>query len=84
MKKCPHCGMNIRDNVEVCGYCGGEISPQPATIRRQQRRTGSAAERPAPAGPKKPAAPRLMNRKAKRVKRRRAGSLQFSSRANRC
>jgi hypothetical protein len=30
MKKCPHCGMNIRDNVEVCGYCGGEISQQPA------------------------------------------------------
>ncbi|MEN6443560.1 MAG: zinc-ribbon domain-containing protein [Methanoregula sp.] len=26
MKKCPHCGMNIRDNVEVCGYCGGTIS----------------------------------------------------------
>ena len=30
MKKCPHCGMNIRDNVEVCGYCGGEIPQQPA------------------------------------------------------
>jgi RNA polymerase subunit RPABC4/transcription elongation factor Spt4 len=30
MKKCPHCGMNIRDNVEVCGYCGGEISQQAA------------------------------------------------------
>ncbi|WP_422150651.1 zinc ribbon domain-containing protein, partial [Methanoregula sp.] len=30
MKKCPHCGMNIRDNVEVCGYCGGEISQKPA------------------------------------------------------
>jgi hypothetical protein len=26
MKKCPQCGMNIRDDVEVCGYCGGEIS----------------------------------------------------------
>jgi len=23
--KCPHCGMNIRDNIEECGYCGGEI-----------------------------------------------------------
>ncbi len=24
--KCPHCGMNIRDNIEVCGYCGGKIA----------------------------------------------------------
>jgi len=23
--KCPHCGMNIRDNVTDCGYCGGKI-----------------------------------------------------------
>ena len=23
--KCPHCGMNIRDNIVVCGYCGGKI-----------------------------------------------------------
>src|SRR5512136_1261969 len=23
--KCPHCGMNIRDTVTVCGYCGGKI-----------------------------------------------------------
>jgi hypothetical protein len=23
--KCPHCGMNIRDNIDVCGYCGGKI-----------------------------------------------------------
>ena len=29
MKQCPHCGMNIRDNVEVCGYCGGEIQQRP-------------------------------------------------------
>jgi len=26
--KCPHCGMNIRDNVVVCGYCGGSITQQ--------------------------------------------------------
>ena len=25
--KCPHCGMNIRDNIVECGYCGGQISP---------------------------------------------------------
>lgn len=24
--KCPHCGMNIRDNITECGYCGGQIS----------------------------------------------------------
>lgn len=23
--KCPHCGMNIRDNIVECGYCGGKI-----------------------------------------------------------
>jgi zinc-ribbon domain len=23
--KCPHCGMNIRDNITDCGYCGGKI-----------------------------------------------------------
>ena len=40
MKKCPHCGMNIRDNVEVCGYCGGEIS---------QKQAGAFGARGAPA-----------------------------------
>ncbi|MFA4861344.1 zinc ribbon domain-containing protein [Methanoregula sp.] len=27
--KCPHCGMNIRDNVVECGYCGGKIAQRP-------------------------------------------------------
>lgn len=27
--KCPHCGMNIRDNITECGYCGGEIAQRP-------------------------------------------------------
>lgn len=27
--KCPHCGMNIRDNVTECGYCGGKIAQRP-------------------------------------------------------
>ena len=40
--KCPHCGMNIRDNVVECGYCGGQIAGRP--------------EKPA-AGPVKSAAP---------------------------
>ena len=26
--KCPHCGMNIRDNIDVCGYCGGKIEEE--------------------------------------------------------
>jgi len=51
MKKCPHCGMNIRDNVEVCGYCGGEISQQPAKFpgsRGAQAPQRNAPPRPAP------------------------------------
>ena len=24
--KCPHCGMNIRDNTVVCGYCGEKVA----------------------------------------------------------
>ena len=27
--KCPHCGMNIRDNITECGYCGGKIAQRP-------------------------------------------------------
>lgn len=27
--KCPHCGMNIRDNTEVCGYCGEKVAQHP-------------------------------------------------------
>ena len=33
--KCPHCGMNIRDNIVECGYCGGKIaqrSENPAAL----------------------------------------------------
>jgi hypothetical protein len=26
--KCPHCGMNIRDNIVICGYCGGKIAKE--------------------------------------------------------
>jgi hypothetical protein len=29
--KCPHCGMNIRDNIVECGYCGGKIANEPDT-----------------------------------------------------
>ena len=27
--KCPHCGMNVRDNTAVCGYCGEKIAKHP-------------------------------------------------------
>jgi len=27
--KCPHCGMNIRDDVTECGYCGGKVTRRP-------------------------------------------------------
>jgi hypothetical protein len=41
--KCPHCGMNIRDNVVECGYCGGKIAQRP------EKPAGGPA-RSAPAG----------------------------------
>jgi hypothetical protein len=42
--------MNIRDNVEVCGYCGGEILPQPAGapgIKGKQAQQRNIPPRPA-------------------------------------
>ncbi|MDD1684888.1 MAG: zinc ribbon domain-containing protein, partial [Methanoregula sp.] len=36
--KCPYCGMNIRDNTLVCGYCGEKIPQQP------QKKTDSAGK----------------------------------------
>jgi len=47
MKKCPHCGMNIRDNVEVCGYCGGEI-PKAGPARSAAGRPAQAPQRNIP------------------------------------
>ena len=32
--KCPHCGIEVRDNVTECGYCGGKIT------RRQEKTAG--------------------------------------------
>src|SRR5512145_428835 len=41
--KCPSCGMNIRDDTQVCGYCGEEIPQKP------QKQPDSAGKRnPAP------------------------------------
>ena len=37
--KCPHCGMNIRDNIVVCGYCGGKIA-------KESEKSPSGADRP--------------------------------------
>jgi hypothetical protein len=31
--KCPHCGMNIRDNITECGYCGGKIAKRPGQVQ---------------------------------------------------
>jgi hypothetical protein len=41
--KCPHCGMNIRDNIIVCGYCGGKIA-------KESEKTPSGADRPNTSG----------------------------------
>ena len=41
--KCPHCGMNIRDNIVVCGYCGGKIE-------KGSEKTTQGAGRPASSG----------------------------------
>jgi zinc-ribbon domain len=43
--KCPNCGMNIRDNTLICGYCGEKIPQQP------QKKTDSAGKRPPSSGP---------------------------------
>ena len=57
MKKCPHCGMNIRDNVEVCGYCGGEISSQSQGASGIKGAQGPQRSPPPRTAQKKPAAP---------------------------
>ncbi len=41
--KCPHCGMNIRDETTECGYCGGKIVRRPET-------TGATGRYAAPGG----------------------------------
>ncbi len=43
--KCPSCGMNIRDDTLVCGYCGEKIP------RKPQKQSDSAGKRYPPAGP---------------------------------
>ena len=44
--KCPHCGMNIRDNIVVCGYCDGKIekgSEKPAQGEGKPKSSGGTA-----------------------------------------
>jgi hypothetical protein len=44
--KCPHCGMNIRDNIVVCGYCGGKIekgSEKPVQDAGRPKSSGGTA-----------------------------------------
>ena len=43
--KCPHCGMNIRDNIEVCGYCGGKIEHESETSPSGTGRPERAGEK---------------------------------------
>jgi len=57
--KCPHCGMNIRDNIVVCGYCGGTIShakekPAGTGSRQNSSRGGTAEKSTKPAKPVSP------------------------------
>lgn len=46
--------MNIRDNVEVCGYCGGDIPQQP--VRSEDSRSARASQRNTPPRPAQKAA----------------------------
>lgn len=44
--KCPHCGMNLRDDITECGYCGGKIT------RKKERAAAVAGKFAVPrAGP---------------------------------
>jgi len=44
--KCPHCGMNLRDDITECGYCGGKIT------RKKERAAADAGKFTVPrAGP---------------------------------
>jgi hypothetical protein len=59
--KCPHCGMNIRDNVVVCGYCGGTVAqPKAKTAGKMGRQnsfqdgTAEKSTKPAKPGAPKP------------------------------
>ena len=52
--KCPSCGMNIRDDTLVCGYCGEKI-PQKAqkqsdSAGKQNPSSGSATQKGAVPG----------------------------------
>ena len=54
--KCPHCGMNIRDNIEVCGYCGGKIekgSEKPAQGQAMPISSGGTGVQKSDKGSKK-------------------------------
>jgi len=41
--KCPHCGMNVRDNITTCGYCGEDIP-------RGTEKSSDSGVNPAPGG----------------------------------
>jgi len=54
--KCPHCGMNIRDNVVECGYCGGKIARHPEKPAGSQGKTAAPGGMTAKGTSPKPAA----------------------------
>ncbi|MDD1696236.1 MAG: zinc-ribbon domain-containing protein [Methanoregula sp.] len=41
--KCPHCGMNIRDNITECGYCGGKIEKGPEKSPQGTKKPNSSS-----------------------------------------
>jgi hypothetical protein len=52
--KCPHCGMNLRDDITECGYCGGKINRRKEkaaadTARFTIPRGGAGEKEPSPA-----------------------------------
>ncbi len=55
--KCPHCGMNIRDETTECGYCGGKIVRRPETTGSTGRyaATGGSTAPPGATRPQKQA-----------------------------
>jgi hypothetical protein len=52
--KCPHCGMNIRDTITVCGYCGGKIEKGSEKSPQGTGKLTSSSGTAAPKGDKIP------------------------------